>query len=193
MRAVALLGTISAFALVQPQQHLPTELCSAEPVFSYYDVHGTTAAQIQQSLHAHGPVDDRGQRRFASTDWSIKWEWKQTPRNYVDLNSVQIKCGAEIRLPRLVIRKDTPLELIRAWNSFVERTRRHELAHLSHAQVGAPRIRERLERVAAREGPLTAAQANQEIAAALEEIRSMDKEYDKRTNHGFTEGTWVIE
>jgi predicted secreted Zn-dependent protease len=193
VRAVALLGTISALVLVEPQPQSPLDLCPVSPEFSYYDVHGITIDEVQESLRTQGPLDDRGHRRFAYTDWSIKWEWKRTERNKVDLRSLQISCSAEIQLPRLVIKKETPLALIRAWNSFVERTRRHELAHLRHAEAGAPRIRDRLEQVVALRGPLSPVEANEGVSAVVAEIRAMDKEYDQRTNHGFTEGTWVIE
>jgi predicted secreted Zn-dependent protease len=187
------LALLIPYLFVEPTREAQQELCAVSPTFEYYQVNGSTREAIERSLRENGPIDETGQRRFAYTRWSIQWKWQKVDLDTVDLQSLRLTCGATIQLPRLVVSKDTSSDLIRAWNEFVERTRQHELSHLKHAEVGAPRIRARLQRLVAEQGSLTAAEANAEALKVIAEIRAMDRAYDLRTNHGLTEGTWKIE
>ncbi len=193
MRGLPLVAILSAFMVVEPERTTPEEFCPVAITFSYYEVQGNTPAEIERSLQFFGPRDDRGQIRFAYTDWKIRWKWQRTADKKVDLNSLTLHCSAEIKLPRLVVAPSTSLGLIRAWNDFVERTRQHELAHVKHVELGAPKIRARLREAATLEGALSPSRANVLVGRVIAELRGLDTSYDRRTNHGFTEGTWTIE
>jgi predicted secreted Zn-dependent protease len=178
--------------MLNPTPRGTTEEYSLEPSFSFYQVEGISLAEIHSSLREQGPKDERGRPRFAYTDWTIEWNWGTTPAKSVVLDSLRVQCSVNIKLPKLAVTSNTPLSVLRLWNDFVERTRAHEMQHVEHVVRGAARIRERLKVAEARRGKLSPKQANAIVSRVIEEIREFDRTYDRRTNHGYTEGTWEL-
>ena len=193
MKPLQALLTSLVLAIVTPIDGERSRGCSVEPHYSFYNVEGDSIEQIHESLLSNGPRDERGQARFAYTDWTIEWDWKKRNDTRIKADSLQLRCSATIRLPRLRAKSGMRIELIRSWNDFVERTRDHELRHLEHVVSGATRIRSRLKSAETRPGGLSANTANKIIQRVVQEIRHFDREYDLRTNHGRTEGTWTVE
>jgi predicted secreted Zn-dependent protease len=192
VKAILPLVVTFGLSLVSPNPQLPEGGCDLQPAFSFYDVTGASLSEIHASLRERGPRDERGSARFAYTDWTIEWNWGTTPAKRVVLDSLHVKCSATIKLPKLVVTSETPISLVRSWHDFVERTREHELRHVGHVTHGASRIQRRLKAAEARLGALSARQANAVVSSVVEEIREFDRAYDRRTNHGHTEGTWEV-
>jgi predicted secreted Zn-dependent protease len=163
-----------------------------QPSYTFYEVAGGDVDAIETSLRERGPRDERGKRRFAFTDWAVEWEWKRTNTGTVDPESLALKCSAEIRLPHLKVTPDTSLETIRQWHEFIERTRKHELAHLEHVQSGAMRIKDKILEARRRGVALTPSRANKIVSQGVQELRAFDVAYDARTEHGYVEGTWKV-
>ena len=192
MRTYPLLALCGLFVVSEPSPSFEPERCPVIPHFTYYEVQGNSEAELVAALRERGPKDERGQQRFAFTDWSIEWKWRRAQDQSVDASSLTLECKATIQLPKLVPTTTTPLALIKAWNDFIERTRAHELSHVSHVEWAAPRITQRLSEAQRRSRTLSPARARTIIEGVIAEIREMDSVYDTRTNHGFTEGTWSL-
>lgn len=169
------------------------ERCGVETRYEFYDVEGANLEQLSAALRQKGPRDEDGKGRFAYTDWSVKWGWRKAGELGVDLNSVKLECKATILLPRLKPATTLSADSIHAWHAFVERTREHELSHLRHVELGAPRIIRALADEQRGSGVLTSARANQIAKGIVAEIREMDRHYDARTDHGRLEGTWSLQ
>lgn len=192
MKALLPIVTALGLTVVNPNPRAREDVCDLKPQVIFYEVEGSSVAEIHASLRERGPRDDRGKARFAYTDWTIEWGWGTTPARHVLIDSLNVTCSATIKLPKLMVRRETPIEVVRAWNDFTERTREHELNHLENVSRGAARIRQRLKDTEARRGKLSPKLANSTVARVVEEIREFDRSYDRRTNHGYTEGTWDI-
>jgi len=190
----ALLPFVAAVgvSVLNPNPQQVGEVCSLDPTYRFYQVEGSSLEEIHASLRERGPRDERGRSRFAYTDWTIEWNWGTTPAKRVALESLRVQCSATIKLPKLAVTPNTPLTVIRSWHEFLEKTRAHEMRHLEHVSRGAARIPERLKVVEARRGKLSPKQANAVVSRVVEEIREFDRAYDRRTNHGYTEGTWEL-
>ncbi len=192
MRGLSLLALCGLFVVAEPSPPFETERCAVDPLFTYYEVRGNSEAEIVAALRERGPKDARGHPRFAFTDWTIEWKWQRAPDQSVEGSSLTLECKATIQLPKFVPNTANPVALIRAWNDFVERTRAHELSHVAHVELAAPRIKQRLLEAERTAGRLSTTRARTIIERAIAEIREMDSVYDARTNHGFTEGTWSL-
>ena len=192
MRGLPLLALCGIFVVAEPSPSSEPERCSVVPHFTYYDVQGHSETELVAALRERGPKDSQGHQRFAFTDWTIEWKWQRAPDQSVESGSLTLECKATIQLPRFVPNISTPVALIRAWNDFVERTRTHELSHVAHVELAAPRIKQRLLDAERTAGRLSTTRARAIIERAIAEIREMDSEYDARTNHGLTEGTWSL-
>jgi predicted secreted Zn-dependent protease len=192
VRAFLSFAAIFGLGLVDPAPTQPRVGCVLEPIHVFYHVTGAALSEIHASLRDRGPRDERGSARFAYTDWTIEWNWGTAPVKRVELDLLRVQCSATIRLPKLVITPDTPISVVRAWHDFVERTRDHEMRHVEHVTRGSERIRQRLEAAQARIGELSPKQANAIVSRVIQEIKEFDRAYDRRTNHGHTEGTWEL-
>lgn len=166
--------------------------CPLVPSYVFYSVSGDTAEEVLASMRRDGPKDERGKPRFAMADWDIAWNWKLNTNKGVDLSTVQVTCSGVVTLPKLIVSTKTPQDLVKAWNSFTERLREHELRHLQHASRRAPEITRRLSEAYRASQHLSPRHANKIAERLVREIQSLDRSYDAWTNHGKTEGTWGI-
>jgi predicted secreted Zn-dependent protease len=167
--------------------------CAVVPTFRYYAVTGTSEEELKRSLLEKGPRDDTGTARFAYTDWKVTWKWKRLDDGSVDPESVELACVADILLPELDASATFSPELRRAWDGFIERTRRHELNHVSHVEQRAPEIYKRLRAAAEQSGSVSGKRAAAIVSEVVADIKAMDRHYDAETDHGRTEGAWQIQ
>jgi predicted secreted Zn-dependent protease len=167
-------------------------ICPIRPEYRFYDVYGSSPAEVRASMIERGPKDAGGKARFAYTDWHVSWRWKRTPGGDVDPNTITLECSAEILLPRLRPTASASQDFIRAWHDYVERTREHELQHVEHVSVKAPEILSTIRHERLRRGALSPTLANVIVSRVVSQIRALDRAYDRTTNHGLTEGIWVV-
>jgi|GEM_PF-1926862 len=163
--------------------------CPIIPTLRYYDITGRTVEEIRSSMVERGPLDEAGKRRFAHTEWRIKWNWKIKEDGSVNLDTLALKCEGSITLPRFREVHARAGDLASEWALFIDRLMAHESQHLSHVSMYAPRIITRLREV---HGPLPPARANMIVQEVVAEIKAMDRDYDRITRNGDTEGCWRI-
>jgi predicted secreted Zn-dependent protease len=192
MAGAALNWFAGVLIVLASQQPARADNCPVTPVYNYYAVEGRTESELEASLREKGPRDELGQVRFAYTDWTVKWNWKRGKGNLVDLDSVKITCLATILLPKVAANNSMATDLVSAWEGFVERTRRHELNHVSHIEQLAPLIVSRIRKEAQSSSGVTIERAQAIAKEVIAKIRAKDREYDAATVHGKTEGTWRI-
>lgn len=148
----------------------------------YYEVQGDSLAEIRRALNEVRPRDPNdGLRVDALASWYIDWRWPQGPGGRCDLSRAEIRFRAWVRLPRLVERATTPRAVRLRWRAYMAMLERHEANHIRRAW-------ERSGRVLAALRVSTCAAASRDGLAAVAEIGRGDRDYDRATRHGFTEG-----
>jgi predicted secreted Zn-dependent protease len=172
--------------------HAEVGPCAIAPAYTFYEVSGRSADELEESLRLQGPRDEAGARRFAYTDWTVKWEWKRFEDGSVDPSSVSLTCLATILLPRVADVDALSPELSSSWSAFIERTQQHELRHVSHVELTASQIVQRIRDEHQRVGIVSLKHAKAVVRDVIAEIKAMDRRYDAETDHGRTEGTWEI-
>jgi predicted secreted Zn-dependent protease len=166
--------------------------CPINPEYRFYDVYGNSPAEARASMIERGPKDAAGKPRFAYTDWHVSWRWKRTPDGDVDTNTIKLECSAEILLPRLRPASNASQDFLRSWHEYIERAREHELKHVEHVSAKAPEIRSTIRHERLRRGGLSPMLANDIASGVINRIRALDRAYDRATNHGLTEGLWIV-
>jgi predicted secreted Zn-dependent protease len=169
------------------------DACPVTPTFRFYAVTGSSEEELRKSLLEKGPRDDSGVARFAYTDWKVTWKWKKLADGLIDPDSVELACVANVLLPELDSNATVSPELRSAWDGFIERTRKHELNHVSHVEQRAPEIYKRLRAAAWQSGGLSGKRASEIVSEVVADIKAMDRRYDAETDHGRTEGAWRIQ
>ncbi len=164
------------------------EQCPVEVSYLYYDVSGATFAEVRQSVKSNGPVDRRGKRRYAQTDWTVEWQWERDLDGVIRPGSVKVLCRANVTLPRLVAGARLSPRDAERWSAYEQLLVRHELNHVRHVEVVAPGISRGIRQHHERHGKVSAKTAQKVAKSVLQQIRELDRSYDFYTVHGATEG-----
>ena len=188
-RCLPLLAALTLMDGREFHQRVEPSEYSCIPKMSYqtYEVQGSSMSEWRASMLRDGPRDTRGIARFARADWNVAWRWKLDPSERIDPSTIEIECGADLLLPGLKPSLELSPEEWNNWFQFSEKVRKHELNHLRHAFELAPRIKSA---ILAQKRSLTPEQGNALGYKVLQEMRSLDRQYDLRTNHGSSEGIW---
>jgi predicted secreted Zn-dependent protease len=157
-----------------------------------YDVYGDSPEELKRSLLEVGPRDETGNPRFARTEWTVEWRWSHRTNGGVDPASISLSCKATILLPRYVTTSSSSSDMTSRWASFLTRLEQHEHNHLKHVRRLAPEIKTRIEKADRHNGPLSPSRANRIAHRVIREMRDLDVAYDRQTEHGRTEGVWVL-
>jgi predicted secreted Zn-dependent protease len=97
----------------------------------YYDLHGTTEAELLAAIREHGP---EGELR-GLTEWSVSWTFRTVKqgRGQCYVASVATKTDITVTFPRWVEASDASEELRTRWNRALSDLKRHEQLHVANA------------------------------------------------------------
>ncbi len=168
--------------------------CWAEPrvmqnVF-YYEVPGTTASEVRANLMRFGPRGDWGERFDGHTRWFVRWHYRfREGEQSCEISSVATVVDITITMPRLAANAEIPPELERAFSAYTDKLMEHEKGH---AENGID-VARRIEKAIAALPPKPSCDEFGDAANALgesllDEAIERDRDYDRRTEHGRTQG-----
>lgn len=147
----------------------------------YYDITGTTAADLRAAMDAQGPVDGSGRHNDAFTTWNIDWTWPLNPDGTCVLSGATVTDTITVTFPRWLPPPGAPGPVIERWNTYESALVTHESGHVSFVIATAADV------LAAIKGA-TCATAEAAAQAVVTRIRQHDLDYDAETNHGATQG-----
>ena len=147
----------------------------------YYDISGSTASELRQSLDTLSPVDKNGYRSDARTDWYIRWYWIGFGLKWCALRSAVTATQIVVTLPRWDAPPDASDKLVTKWNAYMLALVEHEKGHVDLAVARFPDVAQAIQ-----EAACDTADARAE--AVLSELRDADLRYDHETHHGATQG-----
>lgn len=168
--------------------------CWAEPrvtqnVF-YYDVPGVTASEVRANLMRFGPLGERGQRFDGHTRWFVRWHYRfREGEQGCDVPGITAIVDITIIMPRLAANAEIPPELARAFADYADKLMEHEKGH---AENGID-VARRIEKAIAALPPKPSCDEFGDAAnilgeSLLDEAIERDRDYDRRTEHGRTQG-----
>jgi predicted secreted Zn-dependent protease len=168
---------------------------ASEPVVTetidYYDVSGADVGDIRGELNRVGPVSVvDGKRYDATVRWHVSWnyQYKQFAASCA-IATASTAVKATISFPRLKTDMSTPSELKQAFANFADKLMLHEKGHVQTAIDIAKRIEDSIRALPPeRTCPGLGEFANNLGRALIKEANQMDLDYDRRTQHGRTQG-----
>lgn len=170
---------------------LPVEGVHPTTQTKYYDLTGQTMQKLIAQMNELGPVEADGKHYFAHTDWTLKWQYRyETRAGRLVLTRLSVAVDANSSIPR----RQATDRMAAEWARFSAAVALHERGHAENAMRHAKQLYATLRQ----HGPFASkeeleafvnTQGNQCIADANAE----DVEYDKRTNHGDTQGATLRE
>jgi len=183
MRALACLALLAcAGAYAEVSERLDT---------TYYEVGVQPGRALAPQIRAATPVRTDGRPFFGHTDWQVNWRfrWSQDGAGVCRFTSVNVELRSTITLPRL---RGADARQSAAFERFMPALREHEMGHHRLAQEAARAIDNELRNFAAQRDCATLeSQANAAGARLLERYRDKERQYDRDTDHGKSQGAWL--
>jgi len=147
----------------------------------FYDIYGSTEAELRKQLDAKQPVGYDGYRGDATTSWDIRWNWPGRGKNICDLSAATVTLAVRVTLPRWMPPQNASPELVTKWTQYVQAVAAHEKNHVNSVITRYKSVEPAIKSA-------TCQTAEAAAQAALVPIRQFDIDYDAATNHGETEG-----
>jgi predicted secreted Zn-dependent protease len=159
----------------------------------YYDVRGMTEPEIARSLRRDAPRSLDGFQGEALFWFSWTYDYVRTGERgdavLCEVVNARVKIDIDVTLPRHRTISRAPDDVQETWRKFAAALERHELNHAEDfAEIGA--------QIPAALNGLTGRCATIEDVANAKGMDFVDRaqrsadDYDARTNHGETEGTF---
>jgi predicted secreted Zn-dependent protease len=160
----------------------------------YYDVSGTTASELKSSTDLMGPLkraEDGTGRAAGNTVWNVRWRWQlqsSSAQKSCALTSFDTSVEIVMTLPHWAGRV-AGTALADRWDRYLEALTTHERGHADNGIHAARAIQSE---IAAFPPAPTCPQLGEAIkaraTAILDAHRDQDREYDRLTQHGVTQG-----
>ncbi len=169
-------------------------LAASEPTVNiktdYYFVSGNTASEIRNDLDMKTPIRERGIKYDARTNCDVKWHlWWNESNGLCTITKVKTRVDVQYVLPKLKTSIFLSKSLKQKWETYMKALLHHENGHKNLGVRAANEIELEIGKMAARS---TCKQleidANRIGNTILEKIRGLEKEFDRKTNHGINEG-----
>jgi len=157
---------------------------------THYDIHGWNVSQLQGQLIRCGVRLGDGQVYGGWTDWSVTWTFLCRKRfGSCVVSNVKTFVDVTYRLPRWV-NGSPPPRLARRWNRYYRALKIHEEGHKAIAVQAAKEIEAALSNRLPPASTCSRARAEADETARkiVRKYLRLEKEYDRRTGHGMTQG-----
>jgi predicted secreted Zn-dependent protease len=154
----------------------------------FYDVAGSTEHEVRAAINRLRPKDSKGERHDAVTNWDVQWKYRYvTVADGCALASFATTLEVVTIFPRWSNRQSGALT--QRWDKYVAALEAHESEHMQIALHAAQVIHQRLPSVeVARTCLLLKASIDSKGQALLDQLHSEEAEYDRRTQHGASQG-----
>lgn len=161
-----------------------------ETGFSYYPVRAASSGELLASLNRASPIRHNGNPYHGYTESRIRWNfWWRTENRRCSIDRVEVLVDITMTLPRL---EDSPAAVREVWERWYPNLVRHENGHRDNALAVARRIEDGIRALPAQSDCRTLEErANALGKRLLAELRRNDRDYDRRTNYGESQGAWI--
>jgi predicted secreted Zn-dependent protease len=160
---------------------VPTLAALPNVVLVGYPVDGRSRRGIREQMNARRP-EVNGQRHDARTTWRYATRWRGGPGGACLPQTSEVTVSITVTMPDLQDPDRLNRDERAAWDRYMVGLELHEGNHARIANLGAEQM----------QAAMRAASSCEEMQAVVErigsEISAASVEYDRRTQHGATEG-----
>jgi predicted secreted Zn-dependent protease len=158
----------------------------------YYQVGGSTAAQLRAQMDQIGPFNPKfGNRRYdALTRWIVGWRYSyRVENNRCAIDKAEVDTNITITLPQWNPPSQASGQLRKKWNRYTQALRIHEAGHKQHGIAASKEILRQLNNIPSyRSCQELQTAANNRSNRVIARYNQQDINYDRTTQHGKTQG-----
>lgn len=153
-----------------------------------YAVYAEPADTLRQALNAATPITVDGQRFHGHAHWDVRWtfRWSRDASGRCRITEVTTRLRSEVQLPEL--RRATPDQRA-LFDRYLPALSRHEQGHVQFGRDAARAIDQGIAQLpAAPDCATLERQANALGHRLLREHTERERQYDRDTRHGASQG-----
>jgi predicted secreted Zn-dependent protease len=157
----------------------------------YYPINGATAGQLRQQMNQLGPISQTSGQRFdARTDWYVRWNYQYFSQgNRCKLTAIRVRADVSIILPQWKQSANAAKGLVDRWNQYIKALRLHEDGHKDNGIATSREVLQLLKQFPAKSScSELGAAANKAAQSIISQYSQRDLDYDRKTQHGVTQG-----
>ena len=146
---------------------------------------------LEQALTAATPIEVDGKRFRGYTRWNVRWNyrWWREASGGCRITEVTTRLSTEVQLPRL---HGGTAQQQAVFDRYVQALSHHEQGHVQIGRDAARAIDSAIARLPEAADCATLEQdANALGHRLLREHTEREKDYDRTTRHGITQGVWL--
>jgi predicted secreted Zn-dependent protease len=152
----------------------------------WYDVSGASIHDLRKSLAANSPAKGFD----AETKWWVDWRYRRDHDGEAcTLTNVTVMLRLETTFPHLAREDGVPADVLQKWRDYSARMMAHERTHARNGAEAAEQI-DRMLKAFSIAGACNDIEekANAQAMKLIGQANKADEDYDRRTDHGGTEG-----
>jgi len=156
---------------------------------NFFNVSGGSERELRRSINQSRPWKDK-REGDAFTEWKIEWTFRlASSRSACQFHSFATRTAITITLPRWTPRAPTSQALSQEWERYLTALKAHEEGHKQIGLAVAAEIQRRVK--ALKPEPTCEAMSallNSTAKNVIAEYRQKEIDYDRKTEHGATQG-----
>jgi predicted secreted Zn-dependent protease len=155
----------------------------------YYEVSPSSPARMMDALQQASPIRE-GNRVYHGHTWTgIHWYYSyQAGSGSCRMQRVKVDLTIRYQMPTLV---NASLDVFEVWNRWYPQLELHEQRHGQIGRDIARAIEQGISRLSASDCDALERKANTFAEQQIQVLKHRHKDYDERTQHGKTEGTFL--
>jgi predicted secreted Zn-dependent protease len=157
---------------------------------TYYTITGSSARELRDAMNAKRPVGKDGRPHDAITSWFVRWRYTTTGASPgCAVKTFNVALDITMTLPQWTNESDAAPQLLQQWRTYFAALMKHEEGHKAIGNNAAADIRDGGSRLPSAHGCSDLAKTIETMAGEiLERYRQREREYDRDTDHGRTQG-----
>ena len=185
-----------AFAAVLAAGPLAAAWAASAPVqelnerLNYYKIAGSSARELRDAMNAKRPVGKDGRPHDAVTSWFVRWKYTTASASPgCAVRTFNVSLDLATTLPQWTNESSAAPQLLQQWRSYYAALVKHEEGHKAIGTNAAAEIRDAGLKLPSEPGCGELAKAVDKMTSEiLERYRQREREYDRDTDHGRTQG-----
>ena len=168
------------------QADIEDRMTGRAPAVRYYELYARDYAGMRREIDAKGPKGFHGM-----ANWNVRYtyRWRRNGDGSCEIEGVAPFFDGEILMPRWVPGASVTAAQRSAWERFVATLKVHEDGHIEHGQ----QLANALSQLGGMRVDCNSVEASlkKRADALITRYIALDEEYDKKTNHGATQGVFL--
>ena len=157
---------------------------------AHYEIAGTSAAELRESMNQRRPVGADGRRHDGLTSWKVRWRFHTaSSESGCAVTAFEVSLDVVTTLPKWTNEAEGHSSLVRRWHGFYTALQAHEDGHKAIATAAAGAIRDAGLQALRRPTCEEVARAVNHVAQRiLDQYLQKNRRYNAETDHGRTQG-----